>query len=205
MKTHRTLSLVIIAAIFALPTTALAEPTIAKSAVRSDHNRNGIVARFGIGGAAATQDENDMLDGVGLRIGATAGYQIPITARLSVTPQAWLGYMSWSGDNSLSSSMFAMGAGGQLDYFLMEKLSIWAGAGLGGGSVGVEMGGSSESKGGFALAVDGGATYYLHENIGVGAFFGVTNVFAGKDERSGTDYSQTSIDFGVRLRGSYAL
>ncbi|MBW2731526.1 MAG: outer membrane beta-barrel protein [Deltaproteobacteria bacterium] len=205
MKTFHIFSIVTLGVVCALSNSASATPTVKRSAVRSEHNQKRIIARFGIGGSAPTQDENDTLDGMGLRIGATLGYQIPINARFSVTPQAWLGYSNWSGKNQVSSSMFALGAGAQADYFLLEKLSLWAGGALGGGSVAIEMGSASESKGGFALAVEAGATYFLHEHIGVGAFFGVTNVFAGKDEQTQTEFSATSIDFGVRLRGTFAL
>ena len=177
--------------------------TIKKRPTATAQNSKGVVARFSLGGSAPTSDEHDQLNAVGLRVGGTLGYQIPVMDRVSITPELWLNYMSWSGDRDVSTSMFVFAVGAQGDYFFLPDLSGWAGLHLGGGSVGSSPG--DQSKGGFALAIDWGATYYFNEYVGAGAFFSVTNTFAGKDDTTGADFSAGAFDFGIQLRGRYAL
>jgi hypothetical protein len=153
----------------------------------------------------------------GLRLGGTIGYELELNLpwRTSLTAQVTLAWNQWrfasplnQGDHSLLVTMVGV-TYTHYRPFRMRDVSLWTGLDLGFGESTVEYDGfigtnaMTESHAGIAFRFQMGTAYHVLPYLALGLYLDVTDV--GLEQLTDLNFSSTSVDAGLVLRGRFPL
>jgi hypothetical protein len=153
----------------------------------------------------------------GLRLGGTVGYELDLKLpwRTSLNAQVTFAWNRWRFATPLNQgahSLFVTMVGVAFSHyrpFRIRDVSVWTSMDLGLGDSTVEYDGfigtnaMTESHSGFAFRFQLGTAYHVLPYLALGLTFDVSNV--GLDELTDRNFSATSIDAGLVIRGRFPL